>query len=175
MKRKAALIGILLMLSFTLSAKVTYQPSLSFTTGGVFTYKTNDMLRSSFRGKFELDPIALNINKHTISFPISFTYVTRTPYYKNYCLNSHMDFGAGIAYRYDFNDIFTLKTQVDVMLRYIHEVQGGIMAMALTTEPAFYLGRYVTIGIPLTVGISKQEFNFSPAISITALPFGGHK
>ena len=175
MKRKAALISILLMLSFTLTAKVTYQPSLSFTLGPVFTYKTDDMLRSSFKGRLDLDPLALNIDAHTISFPISFAYVTKTPFYNNYCLNSHIDFTAGLAYRYDFNDSFTLKAQMDVILRYVQEVQGGIMGMDFIAEPGFYLGSHVIIGIPLTLGISKQEFNFSPAISITALPWGGRK
>ena len=176
MKRKALLVSLLLILTFAIQAKVSLEPNISIYVGPTFTQKPEDIMRSSFSVKAELDPFCININeKHFISFPISYTYVSKTPTYMYYNLNSHMDFGSGIGYRYRFNDIFSLGGDLGFALRYVPEVNGGLMSMDLTAEPWFHINDYLAIMTPIRLGFTKSEFNLSAAIGLSYIPFGGRK
>ena len=173
MKRKAVFVSILLMLSCTLSAKVSYQPSLTFSTGGVFTYKFDDMLRSSYSARMELDPIAIQFkDTHTISIPIYITYVSRTPFFDGYCLNSHMDFGLGLSYRYTFNPSFSLKTVTDMNFRFVPDVHGAIYAWGVTIEPWYHFNSKIAIAAPLRVGGTKGEVSLAPSLCLVITPNG---
>lgn len=173
MKRRALFVCLLILLTFSIQARVSYQPSVSASFGGTFTYKMEDMIRSSLSGKIELDPLALQINdRHVISLPIHASYTSRTPYFDGYCLNSHTDMGIGISYRYRVNDQLSLRTVADMNLRLVMEVHGGIYTFGLTMEPWLNLNRKIALTIPLRVGFTKGEISFSPGIGIAIVPFG---
>ena len=176
MRRKAILICLLLFIVSALQAKVTYQPSFSFSGGGTFTYKVEDMIRSSYSLKAEIDPIAIQIDRrHTISIPGYFSYVSKTPYFRGYNLNAHMDFGAGISYRYSFNRTFSIRTIADMNIRYIYKVQGGIYSFGVTAEPWINFSDQVALIAPLRVGFTKGEISFTPSVGISYVPLGGRR
>ena len=174
MKRRAILLGLLaLTLTFSVHAGISYQPSISASFGGTFTYRFEDMIRSSVSGRIELDPLALQIDeRHVISLPIHVSYTSRTPFFDGYCLNSHTDLGIGISYRYRVNDILSLRTVADIDLRLVMEVYGGIYAFGITMEPWFNLNRKFAVTVPLRVSFTKGEIALSPGIAIAIVPFG---
>lgn len=174
MRRKAILACLLLsMMMPAIHASISYQPDMTISGGGTFTCKPNDIPRSSYSIRVDLNPVAVGFGNNCIAFPISYTYVSRTPYYQGYCLNSHMDFGVGISYRYLFSDMFSLEAATDVQLRFIYENHGGIFAMDVILEPALHLGSCLKVGLPVGLGLSKNEFNISTSLAITYMPLGG--
>ena len=176
MRRKVILICLLLVITTALQAKVTYQPSLSFSSGGTFTCKVEDIIRSSYSFKAEIDPIAIQVQRrHTFSIPGYITYVSKTPYFQGYSLNDHLEFGAGISYRYSFNRTFSIRTIADMNIRYVYRVQGGIFSFGMTAEPWINFTDQVAMTFPLRIGFTKGEVSISPSIGITYVPLGDRR
>ena len=176
MKRKALLICLLVAMTFSLQARISIEPTIALSAGGTFTTKDVDILRSSYSIRTDLDLLCININeKHFISFPTYLALVSRTPYTGGYCLNSHVDYGIGLGYRYRFNDIFSLKGSLECALRYVPEVNGGLVSMGWSIEPWFHINEYLAVTTPIRLGFTKFEGNVSVTVGLCYLPLGGWK
>ena len=173
MKRKALLICLLAAMTFPIQAKVNYQPSISVEAGGTFTYKFNDMLRSSISVAYEFDPIAIQIDRrHTISMPVYASYVSRTPAFDGYCLNSHMDYGFGLSYRYTVNDVLSIRAKADVNMQHVLEVEGVMYSCGFTVEPWLSMNSKIAFNFPMRLGIAKGAVSFAPSVGLVLTPFG---
>ncbi len=161
MKRLISIILVLLLILSSLSA-ISYTSFYSLSLSRVGTkVKDDEIMRSSYAIGIEAEPLGLAMGRHSISMPLSASYVSSSPVYKYYALNSHFDFGIGLSYRYSFTELFTLKVKGSLLYRYYSEVRASIMTGSASSALEFYAGRKAALTVPLEVHFTKDELLFS--------------
>lgn len=174
MKRVIFVLIILLLFSEVLFA-VSYTALFSLYGGPGFTkVKGDDLLRTSYTLTFEAEAAGISFGRNTLSLPLSVTFFSDSPPYGYYMLNSHFDLALGLAYRYAFSSLFTLKAGGGITYRIYHDIDASAIAFYTSVSGEFYPAQYTAIIIPVNLFFTKDEIAFNIGIGCL-LRIGGGK
>ena len=173
MKKKFSLILILLLISMSGLYAISYSSYITLSSGAAFTKVSDDeVLRTSYQLTLEAEMLGMSFGRSTITLPLAFTYFSESMIYDYFMLNAHMDFSAGIAYRYSFSPLFTLKAKGLVSYRYYPDIDASSASFIIGSAFEFYPASYTAITLPVDFHITNDEFAFSIGLGCL-VHFGG--
>lgn len=174
MKKIFSLI-LIMLLAIGGAYALSYSAFITLSSGASFTKVSDeDMLRTSYQLTLEAEPAGIRFGNSSISIPLTLTYFSKSLIYDYYMLNRHLDFGIGLAYRYAFSPLFTLKAKGLVSYRYYQEIDASTAAFTISPAFEFYPADYTAIVLPADFTFTKDEFSLSLGIGCL-VHFGGER
>ena len=122
----------------------------------------DELFRSSLM--YDIDISLLNFrfgDQHTIGMPFVYKSYSETSWVGNRQLDMHRDFGLGLFYRYTFNPKFELMAKTAVYYKSYPDRRGSLFGMDLSLEFWLMPIEYIGLRIPMTMGFTKSELDFS--------------
>ena len=176
MKRKILSFLLVLILAVSVvSASVAWTPSASAGLGlnSVDFYNGNYGGIKGFRPAFEvaaeLDLLAMRVDNHYISLPITYEYIGETAVIGSTIVNPRQNFIMSLEYGYSFCDWFRLYVSGDMLFRWYNKEHAGAWNFGGTITPAFVMTENFMFQIPLSVHGGKDEVTLDARIMFTLM------
>ena len=156
---------VLLLLLLPLIGGFSTDMEFYVSGGGGFNaarVEDDELFRTS--AMYDIDVSLLNFrfaDKHTIGMPFVYKSISETSWVGNKQLDRHQDFGVGLFYKYSINDLLELMAKTAVYYKSYPESRGSLFGMDLGLELWIMPIEYVGIRIPMTMGFTKEELDFS--------------
>ena len=176
MRKKLLIVLIMLAAAISaVSASILWTPSISGGIGlsSVDYYNGNYGGIKGFRPAFEvaaeIDLLAMRIDNHYISLPITYEYIGETAVVGSTIVNPRQNFIMSLEYGYRFSDWFRLYISGDMLFRWYNKEHAAAWNFGGTLTPAFALTDNFMFQFPVSVHGGKDEITLDTKIMFTLM------
>lgn len=164
MKKLIVIINVLVLNIALYASIVSYTPSISVNGGmNITVFNENVEKTHTARGNAAIginaDILSMTfIDQHRISIPVAFSYDFRSEVVRYRFIQPRMSLSAMLEYGYQSNGLFGIAIASGPRVDWFYQTNSASVALDNTLTLSLKPIKYMTIGFPLTVSLSKLGY-----------------